>query len=442
MQTEKENICFKKVLHYQNYKMDKIEIIGGKPLNGTVKISGAKNSALPIMAASLLTNKKISISNVPDLLDINSMIQLLRSLNVEIKKSANKIDLQSSIPKSLSASYDLVRKMRASFLILGPLIARYGEASVSLPGGCAIGTRPVNLHLSGLEKMGVSFSINSGYVTGKIKGKLKGAAITLKNISVGATENILMAATIADGKTVINNAAKEPEIIDLSKFLIKMGANIRGYGTKRITIIGRKKLSGCSYKIMPDRIESGTFALCVFGCSGAVKLLNVNKEICSHLKKIFKQLKSLKLIVMNNGKSLLIKKNNNNNISIKIKTEEYPGFPTDLQAQLTSSLLKTKGKSEIIENIFENRFMHISELIRMGACLKLKGSKVIINCSKTLKGAEVMATDLRASSSLIIAGLMANGKTTINRVYHLDRGYENIEKKLQLCGAKIERIKL
>ncbi len=421
--------------------MDKIQIFGGNPLIGEIKISGSKNSALPIMAASLLTDEKLSISNVPKLSDIDSMIKLLESLNVKVNKKNTTIDFQSFVPESLSASYELVRKMRASFLILGPLLARYGNASVSLPGGCAIGTRPVNLHLDGLERMGVKFKINSGYVTGNCEKGMKGSTINLKKISVGATENLMMAATLAEGETILKNAAREPEIIDLAKLLIKMGANIHGHGSKTIKIIGKKKLKGCEYKIMPDRIEAGTFALCVFGCSGKIKLLNVNKSISEHLQKIFKPLKSLNMIILDNGKSLLVKKIKETQVTIKIKTKEYPGFPTDLQAQLTSSLLKTKGKSEIVENIFENRFMHISELIRMGANLKQKGSKVIVSETKNLKGAEVMATDLRASSSLIIAGLIANGKTIINRVYHLDRGYEEIEKKLKKCGANIERIK-
>ena len=420
--------------------MDKIEITGGKSLNGKIKISGSKNSALPILAASLLTEEKISVSNVPNLSDIFSMLDLLKSLNVKIIKKKNNIDLISSTPKSLLAHYNLVRKMRASFLILGPLLARYGEAKVSLPGGCAIGNRPVNLHLDGLEKMGVAFKIEEGYVTGTINGRLRGAKINLNKISVGATENLIMAATLAEGTTIINNAAKEPEISDLSKLLIKMGARIKGFGTKKITINGVRKLNSCSYKIMPDRIESGTYALCVFGCGGKVKLENVNNEICNHLITVFKQLKSLQLKKTDNGTSLLIKKNKNVEITLLVKTREYPGFPTDLQAQLTSSLLKTKGRSEIVENIFENRFMHIGELIRMGANLKQIGSKIIVSNCKKLKGAEVMATDLRASSCLVIAALMAEGKTTINRVYHLDRGYENLEKKLKLCGAKIKRV--
>ena len=421
--------------------MDKIEITGGQSLNGKIKISGSKNSALPILAASLLTEKKISVSNVPNLSDIFSMIDLLKSLNVKVNKKKNNIDLISSTPRSLLAHYNLVRKMRASFLILGPLLARYGEAKVSLPGGCAIGNRPVNLHLDGLEKMGVDFKIEEGYVTGTINGRLRGAKINLDKISVGATENLIMAATLAEGTTIINNAAKEPEISDLSNLLIKMGARIKGFGTKKIIIKGVRRLNSCSYKIMPDRIESGTYALCVFGCGGKVKLENVNNEICNHLIKVFKQLKSLQLKKIDNGKSLLVKKNKNEEISLFAKTREYPGFPTDLQAQLTSSLLKTEGRSEIVENIFENRFMHIGELIRMGANLKQIGSKIIVKNCKKLKGAEVMATDLRASSCLVIAALMADGKTTINRVYHLDRGYENLETKLKLCGAQIKRVK-
>ncbi len=421
--------------------MDKIEIIGGKSLNGKIRISGSKNSALPILAASLLTEEKISVSNVPNLSDIFSMLELLKSLNVKINKRKDRIDLTSSTPRSLIAHYDLVRKMRASFLILGPLLARYGEAKVSLPGGCAIGNRPVNLHLDGLERMGVTFKIEDGYVTGFIDGRLKGANINLNKISVGATENIVMAATLAEGTTIITNAAQEPEISDLSKLLIRMGANIKGFGTKKIVIDGVKKLKSCSYEIMPDRIESGTYILCVFGCGGIVKLENVNNEICDHLIKIFKQLKSLQLKKNDNGKNLLIKKKKKSELSLIVKTREYPGFPTDLQAQLTSSLLKTKGRSEIVENIFENRFMHIGELIRMGANVKQIGSKVIVKKCKKLRGAEVMATDLRASSCLVIAALMADGKTTINRVYHLDRGYENLEQKLKLCGAQIKRVK-
>ena len=421
--------------------MDIIVIKGGSPLVGKIRISGSKNSALPILASSLLTNSSLKVTNIPNLSDIFSMIELLRSLNVKVDKvNKNSLHLKASTPRSLVASYELVRKMRASFLILGPLLSRYGSARVSLPGGCAIGTRPVDFHLKSLEKMGASFNIKNGYVHGNVDGKLKGATIELKKKSVGATENIIMAGILAEGKTTINNAAKEPEISDLCNFLIKLGAKIKGHGSNRIIIKGVKKLSGGSYKVMPDRIEAGTFALSVLGCSGDLILTDINDEIYKHLKKIFSPIKFLKIEKIDKN-SMKVKKIGHGNLNLQIITKEYPGFPTDLQAQLTSALLKVKGVSEINETIFENRFMHISELRRMGAKIQKKGSKVKIFGVEEINGAELMATDLRASSSLIIAGLMATGKTIINRVYHLDRGYENIEKKLKACGAKIDRIK-
>ena len=329
--------------------------------------------------------------------------------------------------------------MRASFLILGPLLTKYGYAEVSLPGGCAIGTRPVDLHISALEKMGAEFIIEDGYIKGKVKGRLKGCEIKLKKISVGATENIIMAATLADGETIIKNAAREPEISDLSNFLVDSGAEINGYGTNVIKIKGKKRLRGCEFSVMPDRIEAGTYALCVMGCSGNIILENVNDLICDHLMKIFKPLNVLFLSKKDNGNKLVIKRTSGFKKNVIISTKEFPGFPTDLQAQLMASLIKSEGKSVIKENIFENRFMHVSELRRMGANLKQKGSKIIIDGVKDIYGAEVMATDLRASSSLIIAGLMASGKTIVNRVYHLDRGYENLEEKLRNCGVKIRR---
>ncbi len=421
--------------------MDVIEIFGGKPLKGKIRISGSKNSALPILASSLLTNSIVSLNNIPNLSDIFSMIELLKSLNVKIlKKKNNCYSFKSNTPESLIAPYELVRKMRASFLILGPLLSRYGYAKVSLPGGCAIGTRPVDLHLDSLKKMGASFVIKNGYVYGSVKSKLKGASINFKKKSVGATENLIMAATLAEGQTKIYNSAQEPEIDDLCNFLIKIGAKIKGQGTEVITIDGVKKLKGGKFEVMPDRIEAGTFALSVLGCSGKLTLTGVNNEIYEHLKDIFRPINLLKLKKIDN-KSFSIEKVKNGSLNLKITTKEYPGFPTDLQAQLTSALLKIKGLNEINEKIFENRFMHISELRRMGAKIKKKGSKVEITGVEEIYGAELMATDLRASSCLIIAGLMAKGKTIINRVYHLDRGYENIEKKLKACGAKIDRIK-
>ncbi len=420
--------------------MDKILIEGQKKIEGKIKISGSKNSSLPILAASLLSDSEIKINNVPRLSDVFLMIKILKSLNSKVTFNKDFCKIKTSRPDNLRVSYDLVRKMRASFLILGPLLTRYGKAEVSLPGGCAIGTRPVDLHIEGLKMMGANITIKDGYVRAKVIGKLKGTEIKFKKISVGATENIMMAATLAEGVTLIKNAAKEPEIVDLANFLIKMGAKIIGHGTNNIKVTGIKKLFACEHKIMPDRIEAGTFALCVMGCSGSLMLENMNNDVCDHLVKIFSPLKPLYLKKRKKGECLHVTKVNKNLKSVKITTKEYPGFPTDLQAQLTASLLKSNGKLELKENIFENRFMHISELKRMGANIKLKGSKLKIIGVEELLGAEVMATDLRASSSLIIAGLMANGITTVNRVYHLDRGYENLEKKLENCGVIIRRI--
>ena len=440
MQIEKESICSKKVSLYLNSNMDKILINGVSRLDGKVKISGSKNSSLPILAATLLSDETNFLENIPNLSDVSLMIRILESLNSKISVNEKNFRIKTRKPENLNVSYELVRKMRASFLILGPLLSRYGYAEVSMPGGCAIGTRPVDLHIRGLEKLGASFVIEEGYVKAKVNGKLKGTDIKLKKASVGATENIMMAATLAKGTTIINNAAREPEIIDLANYLKKMGANISGQGTQKIKILGKDKLSGCRYKVMPDRIEAGTYALSVMGCSGKIILENMNNDICNHLIKIFSPLECLSLNKEKNGSILEVTKTNKKFIPIKISTKEYPGFPTDLQAQLTAALLKSNGTSELKENIFENRFMHISELKRMGANIKLKGSKIEIKGVKQIFGAEVMATDLRASSSLIIAGLMAKGLTTVNRVYHLDRGYENLEKKLQNCGAKIWRV--
>ncbi len=419
--------------------MDKIEVEGINRLEGAIQISGSKNSSLPILASSLLIDEEIIISNVPNLSDVIFMIKILESLDSKINFKDSICQIKSNQPANLKVSYDLVRKMRASFLILGPLLAKYGYAEVSLPGGCAIGTRPVDLHINGFEKMGAEFVVKDGYIKGEVKGRLKGCEITLKKISVGATENIIMAATLAEGETIIKNAACEPEISDLSNFLVSAGAEIYGHGTNVIKIKGKKKLRGSEFSVMPDRIEAGTFALCVMGCSGKIILENVNDLICDHLNKIFEPLNVLSLNKKDNGEKLIVKKTNKFLDNVIFSTKEYPGFPTDLQAQLIASLIKSEVQSVIKENIFENRFMHVSELRRMGANLKQKGSKIIINGVREIYGAEVMATDLRASSSLIIAGLMASGNTTVNRVYHLDRGYEKLEEKLKNCGVKIRR---
>ena len=420
--------------------MDKIEIIGGSPIFGTVRISGSKNSTLPILACSLLTNDIMELTNVPRLSDIHSMIKLLGSLNTEISFKNSRVTVQSSRPQRNFASYDLVRKMRASFLVLGPLLAKYGNAKVSLPGGCAIGARPIDMHLDGFEKMGAKFLVEDGYVIGEVKKKLKGAKITLPFQSVGATENLLMAACLADGQTLISNAAQEPEIIDLGKCLILMGASIEGLGSKRIKIIGKKNLSGCKYRIMSDRIEAGTYALAVLGCSGKLEITNLDESLIDNFIKIFSSFDNF-IVKKVDNKTMVVISNKLSYKGIKIKTAPFPEFPTDLQAQLSAVMTKAYGESIIEETIFENRFMHVAELIRMGAEMHIDGAKVIIQGKEKIFGAQLMATDLRASSSLIIAGLMAEGKTIINRVYHLDRGYENIEKKLSDCNVKIRRIK-
>ena len=419
--------------------MDRIVIKGGEPLVGDIKISGSKNAALPIIVCSLLTSDKLKIKNVPNLVDIFSMLELLKSLNSEIRFKENILEINNFEPKRKFASYDLVRKMRASFLVLGPLLARYGEAEVSLPGGCAIGARPVNMHLKAFEKMGVNFKVENGYVKGKVKDKLFGAKIDLPFSSVGATENILMAACLADGETIIGNAAKEPEIENLGNCLIKMGANIRGLGTNSIQIKGEKKLKGCSFEVMSDRIEAGTFIMSVLGCGGRIRLSSVEHSVKKNLKEIFNFTKNL--IFLDSESFLDVECINPEYNSVNIKTNPYPGFPTDLQAQLSAVMTKAKGISKIEETIFENRFMHVAELRRMGAEIEVQDSIAKIKGKKNLFGAEVMATDLRASSCLIIAGLMAKGKTTINRVYHLDRGYEKIEEKLLKCKVKIKRVK-
>ncbi len=420
--------------------MDQIEITGGRPVKGTIKISGSKNSSLPILASSLLTKKRMNILNVPNLSDIHSMVNLLKSLNSDIKFSDGEIIIQCKTPKRNFASYDLVRKMRASFLVLGPLLARYGNAKVSLPGGCAIGARPIDIHLNGLKRLGVKFMIENGYVIGEAINGLKGARIILPFKSVGATENLMMAATLADGKTVLSNVAQEPEVVDLGNCLISMGANITGLGSNEILIEGQKQLKGCRYSIMPDRIELGTFILLVLGCSGQLKFINLSEDLIDHYINLLKKFKELKL--EKKTKNILLVKSSEMTYKAKnIKTRSYPGFPTDLQAQLSAVMTKAIGTSRIEEKIFENRFMHVAELNRMGAKINIDGCKVKIKGRKKIYGAQVMATDLRASSSLIIAGLMAEGKTIINRVYHLDRGYEEIEKKLSMCNLKIKRIK-
>ena len=417
--------------------MDKISILGGKTLEGTITISGSKNAALPILVSSLLTREISNLDNVPNLLDITTMKELLISLGIKIVAKEKSLFIEPSNNISTHADYELVRKMRASVLVLGPLLARFGEAEVSLPGGCAIGSRPVDIHINALKKMGAKLEIKDGYIKASVPNKkLVGADITFPKVSVGATENIIMAACLAKGKTIIRNAALEPEIDDLITVLNKMGANVYRSDSNKIEVEGVISLKGFSHSVMPDRIEAGTYAMAAIITAGRIELLKAEEK---YLKNVIKYLNRVgaKIESTNNGINIEGPKVIKN---IDMKTEVYPGFPTDLQAQAMALMSVAEGSSVIEESIFENRFMHIAELVRFGANIKNKGVKAHIVGCKALNGAQVMATDLRASSSLILAGLRAEGETIINRVYHLDRGYENLEKKLSICGANIRRI--
>ena len=424
--------------------MEKISISGGKPLFGKIRVSGSKNSSLPILSCCLLTDKKLTIKGVPKLTDTFFFLELLSSLGVNISNinkssRSQKLILQARNITKNKAPYDLVKKMRASILVLGPLLARTGKAIVSLPGGCAIGTRPVDIHLKSLEKLGAIISIEDGYIFAKAPKGLRGNKIIFPKISVGATTNILMASVLANGTTEIVNPAKEPEIIDLGNCLKSMGAKIHGLGTNRIVIQGVSSLKESSYQVMYDRIEIGTYALATAITGGEIELLGAKKDFLNSFLNIL-EIIGVKYFITD--ESIIFKKNSNTLYPIDVTTEPYPGFPTDLQAQLMAVMSTANGTSLITENIFENRFMHVPELIRMGAKIKLKGNLAIIEGINKLKGAEVMATDLRASVSLVLAGLVAEGETNIGRVYHIDRGYQNIVENLRECGAMIKRIKV
>ena len=421
--------------------MDLIEIKGNSPLEGKIKISGSKNASLPIMIASLLTKEKVELSNIPNLSDVLTLIDLMKSLGADIEydKSLELKGKISCITKEIlhsEASYDLVRKMRASFWVLAPLIARYGEAKVSLPGGCAIGIRPIDFYLSILKKMGVKLKLKDGYVYASIKNQLKSLDFSLDFPSVGVTHFFLMMTSLAEGKSIINNAAKEPEVIALAEMLNKMGAKIKGHGTNTISIEGVSNLNGTKFSIPPDRIEAGTFAIAVSATGGNISLENVNPDEITLLSNLLRE-SGTKITTSKN--LMKIKKDNKIINSIDVSTAPYPGFPTDLQAQFMTLMALGNGKSSIKENIFENRFMHVQELARFGANIKLKGDTAFIRGVKEFNSAPVMATDLRASASLIIAALSAKGKSTIRRIYHLDRGFDKIENKLRSCGAKIQR---
>ena len=419
--------------------MQKLIIAGGKKLIGTINISGSKNATLPILAASILNKNKVIIQNIPLVKDVETMIDLLSLLGSKVKltKKKKKIEILNNKKLSTFAPYKLVKTMRAGVLVLGPLLARYNKAKVSLPGGCAIGSRPVDLHLGALKKMGVNFKIKDGYINAISKNGLVGNKITFPKISVGATENAMMAACLAKGKTILNNCACEPEIKDLGKFLIKMGCKIKWLNKRKIEINGVKNLKTLTYRVMFDRIEAGTYMIASAVTDGRIKIKNINPEI---IKNEILVLKKMGVIITIKSKEIIVR-NSRCIKKINLKTSPYPGFPTDLQAQIMVLMCGANGISKITENIFENRFMHIPELNRMGAKIKIKGNQAIIQGKKKLNAAELMATDLRASVSLVLAALSSKSKTTINRVYHLDRGYENIEKKLSNCGAQIKRIK-
>jgi len=417
--------------------MDRIRIQGGRVLRGTIPIGGAKNAALPLMAAGLLTSERLVLENVPALADIETMAMLLRQLGVAVEPDGpRRLSIGGPVTNT-EAPYDIVRKMRASILVLGPLVARCGEARVSLPGGCAIGTRPVDLHLKGLEEMGASIELDGGYVNARAPQGLKGARIVFPFASVGATENLMLAASLAHGTTTLINAAREPEIDDLAACLTAMGAVIEGAGTDRITIHGQGSLHGAAHPIIPDRIETGTYAVAAAITGGDVMLHGARME---HLASVAKVLQDSGVEIAQENGGIRVRRGNAPLSGTDVMTEPYPGFPTDMQAQFMALMAVADGAAMVTETIFENRFMHVPELNRMGARINVHGSSAIVRGVARLSGAQVMATDLRASVSLVLAGLAAEGETIVNRVYHLDRGYERVEERLSACGADIERI--
>jgi len=431
--------------------VDRLRIQGGRPLNGVIQIGGAKNAALPLMAASLLTDNTLALGNLPHVADIATMIELLVELGVEVSMNGQSTDMSRANRGSEgrllllsarnlvsgTAPYDLVRKMRASVLVLGPLLARAGRARVSMPGGCAIGPRPVDLHVAGLRRLGAEISLRDGYIEARAPGGLTGAAIMLPKVSVGATENLMMAACLARGETTITNAACEPEVLDLAHCLIKMGACIEGAGTDSVWVSGVDRLGGAKHKVLPDRIETATYAIAAAITGGTLDLIGTRLDLIRAVADKFRAV-GIELTIRENG--VRVKHVGNRLEAVNIQTRPYPGFPTDMQAQMMALMTVTEGVSIITENIFENRFMHVTELARMGADISVKGNSATVRGVSRLRGAPVMATDLRASVSLLLAGLAAEGETVVNRLYHLDRGYERIEEKLAACGAVVERI--
>lgn len=419
--------------------MDKLIITGGVRLDGEIRVSGAKNAALPILAATLLSDQPVTVRNLPHLHDITTMIELFGRMGIQpVVDEKLSVEIDARAITSLVAPYELVKTMRASILVLGPMVARFGEAEVALPGGCAIGSRPVDLHIRGLEAMGAEITVDGGYIKAKAPaGGLRGARFFFDTVSVTGTENVMMAAALANGQSVLENAAREPEIVDLANFLNAMGAQISGAGTDTIVVDGVKRLGGGSYAVMPDRIETGTYLVAAAATQGRVRLKDTDPKI---LDAVLLKLQEAGASVVTGLDWIELDMHGRRPKAVSVRTAPYPAFPTDMQAQFISLNAIAEGTGTVIETIFENRFMHVYEMHRMGARIQVEGNTAIVSGVESLKGAPVMATDLRASASLVIAGLVAEGDTLIDRIYHIDRGYECIEEKLQLLGAKIRRV--
>jgi len=418
--------------------MDKLIIQGGACLSGEIRISGSKNSGLPILAATILANGPMNICNLPHLNDITTMLALLRCMGVGITINEKMcVEVDPNTLTEVEAPYELVKTMRASILVLGPTLARYGKADVSFPGGCAIGSRPVDIHLRGLEAMGAEIEVDGGYIRARAPNGLKGAHFVMDTVTVGGTENLLMAAALAEGKTILENAAREPEVVDLADCLVAMGAKITGIGSDKLEIEGVKELHGCTYTVMPDRIETGTYLVAAAVTGGSVKLRDTRADI---LTSVIQKLEEAGANIAVDGTTISLDMHGRRPKSVNLRTAPYPAFPTDMQAQFTAMNAIAEGSSAVTETIFENRLIQVHELNRMGADIKLEGNTALINGVAKLKGAPVMATDLRASASLVIAGMVAEGETVVERIYHIDRGYECIEEKLQMLGVDIRRV--
>lgn len=418
--------------------MDQFLIQGGHPIDGEVVISGAKNAALPLLAATLLASTPMTLTNVPDLKDVTTLIKLIEGMGVTVKRTGDRVEIDNSTLNSKFAPYELVKTMRASILVLGPLLARYGDAVVSLPGGCAIGSRPVDQHLKGLTALGADIQVENGYVHAKIDGRLQGGHLLFDMVTVGGTEHLLIAAVLAEGTTVIENAAREPEVTDLAQMLVKMGAKIEGVGTDTLTVYGVEALQGCEYAVVADRIETGSYLAAAAMTGGRVKALNTDASLMEAVLIKFEKM-GAKITTGDNWIELDMQGRRPQ--AINFRTLPHPAFPTDMQAQLMAVVCVSEGTGTITETIFENRFMHVPELARMGANIQVDGHTAIVTGVAKLQAAPVMATDLRASMSLVLAALVADGETRIDRIYHIDRGYERIEEKLRGLGAKIQRVR-